>query len=121
MVRGGTGSGAVERMVALREGAGWQGAMRRGGCVRRTVGGIHRGLSWGCHSVCGTKGGDVAGRGQSRRVRVAPLGSRGTREEAQARGHWGRGHSIQADRPLEQARGIRAKAPRDFSVRITSL
>lgn len=50
MVRGGTRSDAVERMVALREGAGRQGAMRRGGWARRTVHGSHRGLSRGCHS-----------------------------------------------------------------------
>lgn len=37
----------------------------------------------GATVFCGTKGGDVAARGQSRGVWVAPLGSRGAREEGQ--------------------------------------
>ena len=121
MVREGTRSGAVERMVALREGAGRQGAMRRGGCARWTVHGSHRAVSQGYHSICRTKGGDVAARGQSRRVWVASLGSRGAREEAQPRGCRGRGHGLEADHLLGQAGGIQAKAPQDFSVRVRSL
>lgn len=93
-------------------------AMRRGGCARGMVQGSHRGASQAYPSICGTKGGDVAARGQSRRVWVALLGSRGAREEARPRGCWGRGHSLEVDHLLGQAGGIQAKAPQDFSVRI---
>lgn len=112
---GGTRSGAVERMVALGD---VQGAMRRGGCARWVMHGSHRGASQAYPSICGTKGGDVAARGRSRRVWVALLGSRGAREETQPRGCRGRGHSLEADHLLGQVGGIQAKAPQDFSVRI---
>lgn len=81
-------------------------------------GGRHVGATEECPrptmGAMGPRGGHDAAGGQSRRPWVAPLGSRGAREGAQPKGAPGKGTQ------QGQAGGIQAKAPQDFSVRITS-